>query len=247
MGEPSHKVTRAGRTGWWRLSGIFFEPTRTFQEIDRRQNWLLPVLATIAAAAVNTLIVFKKIGLESILRGQVTRSLQAQELSEEQLDALIETLSSSLITQIFFYLQPIVPLVFVLLSALLFTGTLHLIGAETRFVKVLSVNAHTFFFYYFLYLTLTNIVILFTQDPRSIDLENPLRSNLGFALSRTDSPVLYRFASSVDVLSFYHTYLLALGLSIVSRNISFPITLGVVGALWATLVFARVLFATWFF
>lgn len=243
MPESSEDVAPTPASSWWKLSGIFFEPTQTFRKIDQRPNWLLPVLVTIAAVATNLVVLLRTIGLEGILRAQMTSRLQGRNLSEEQLDALVNAVVNGSATQIFLFLQPVLSEVLVLLCALLFIAALYLMGAETRFAKVFSVSAHTFFFYFLLYSTLSSIVILFAQDRESIDFENPLYSNLGFTVSRMDSPALYSFASSLDVISFYHIYLLALGLSTVSRNISFSITLSVVIVLWALLVAAKVAMA----
>ena len=240
MTQTEPDVLSNPRNAWWKMQGIFFEPSQTFQEIDRQPNWLLPLLAIILILAITSQIAFQTIGLETIIRSGITGSPQSQNLSEEQLDATVERITSSTTMQAFIYLQPLIAPLFVLLfSSLVLMGALYLVGSETSFTKVFSVCAHIFFFYYLLYSTLSCIVFVFASDPGAIDLANPLYSNLGFAVSREESPALYHVASSLDLISFYQLYLLSLGLWTVSRKTSLRTIAATVVVLWILWVAAR--------
>ena len=223
------------------MQGVFFEPSLTFQEIDRRPNWLFPLLAIIVVVTLSMLVAFERIGLDTIIRNEISDRMLNQELPEEQLDTLVEKVTSSTVAQILIYLQALVaPSLLLLCCSLLFTGALYLLGGEVHFKKIVSVSAHTFFFYYLLYSSLSCIVIFFASDPQGIDLKNPLYSNLGFAVNQEDSPALYGLASSLDLISFYHLYLLSLGLWTVSKKISRRTVAVAVIVLWALWVTAKI-------
>lgn len=225
---------------WWKLQGIFLEPAETFRQIREKPNWLLPMLATILVAAVSSAVIVDRIGLETIIRNQFAGSARAQELSEEQVDALVEKAVEQPAMKILLYATPVMgPIFLVLVCASLFMLGLYLMAGEAKFAKVFSVNAHTFFFYYVVYSGLSLIVVLLAQEPESIDLQNPLYSNPGFVVSRKDSPALYSLMSSLDVITFYHMFLLGLGLSTVTERVSFRTALGVVCVFWLIFVLGK--------
>ena len=235
------------RNAWWKMQGVFFEPSQTFQEIDRQPNWLFPFLAILLILAITSQITIQTIGLETIIRNGITGRPQGQNLSEEQLDATVDRITSSTAWRASIYLQAlIVPLFLVLFSSLVLMGALYLVGSETSFVKVFSVCAHTFFVYYLLYSTLSCSVIVLAPDPGAIDLTNPLYSNLGFAVNREESPALYHVASSLDLISVYQLYLLSLGLWTVSRKTSLRTVAAAVILLWVLWIAAKAGFAVVF-
>lgn len=230
----------ASKGSWWKLQGIFLEPAETFRQIREKPNWLLPMLATIVVAAVSSAVIVDRIGLETIIRNQVAGSARAQELSEEQVDEIVEKAVERPVVKIFLYATPVMgPIFLVLVCASLFMLGLYLMAGEAKFAKVFSVNAHTFFFYYVVYSGLSLIVVLLAQEPESIDLQNPLYSNPGFVVSRKDSPALYSLMSSLDVITFYHMFLLGLGLSTVTERVSFRTALGVVCVFWFIFVLGK--------
>lgn len=225
---------------WWRLQGIFFEPTRTFQQINRAPNWLLPVLGTMVVVMLTTLLVVDRIGLENIIRTQISASSQSQQLSEEQLETIVENARENRLLPVLTYGMPVAgPPILVLICAAIFLVSIYIMGGETTFSKIFSVSAHTFFFYNVIQSGLTLMVVLLVQDPETIDLQNPVYSNPGFAVDRKTSPALYVLASSVDIIAFYHMYLLALGFFTVSQKISWPASLGIVVVLWILYVASK--------
>lgn len=218
---------------WWRLQGIFLEPTRTFQFIRHEPNWVLPVAAAALIALSGSLFIVNTIGLRNIIEMQVTARSATQQMPPEQLDQIVDQALESPIVPIMMYASPVLGVLLVTLaSAGIFLMILFLAGGESTFLRVFSVTGHTFFFYYLVYSGLSVVVILLTPDPTQTDLESPVRSNLGFLVSRRENPALYSAASSADLISFYHIYLLALGLSVVSQKTSFRTCLAAVVIPW---------------
>ncbi|MFQ5739876.1 MAG: YIP1 family protein [Acidobacteriota bacterium] len=224
---------------WWRLYGIFLEPTRTFQEINRRPNWAPPLLLVVLIAALTNVYIINSIGFKTILRQQMQQNSQFQELTREQQEEQIERVSEQALVRYLSYLGPIFSVIVVLLVAGVLLLGLVLGGSESTFRKVFSVTCHSFFFYTALVSVLSVLVVMLTEDKEGIQVQNIVQSNLGLLVERTESSVLYTVASSVDVFSFYLIYLLSLGLSVVGKRISFGKAVGTVGSFWLLWVLAK--------
>lgn len=236
--EQQEGVEKKG--SFWKLQGIFFEPTRTFQQINLIPSWVLPLLLAIIISGAGWLVVVNRIGLETLMRLQIEGTSRAEEMSQAQIEETTEQLANSPFMQFMMYTSATVgPVLIALVTALVLLLGLYLLGGDTNFKKVFSVVAHTFFFYYVVYTGLTIVVVLLIAEPETLDLQNPIYTNLAFLFDRKESPVAYAAASSIDLVSFYHIYLLSLGLSIVSQKASYRGCLGVVLVLWGIYVGAK--------
>src|SRR5438874_893298 len=58
-----------------RVAGVFFEPTRTFQDIGARPDWLLPMFLIILSALAFSVSIGKRIGFERVVDQQVASRL----------------------------------------------------------------------------------------------------------------------------------------------------------------------------
>ena len=126
----------------------------------------------------------------------------------------------------------------IILCSALFIVVLYLAGGETTFRKIFSVLAHTFFLY-----TVVNVVLAVTiralsADPASVDFQNPALTNLSFLVGAKQHLSLNYLLSALDLVVFYHLYLIGLGLSIVTRKCSLGKAIAVTLALWSAYVAA---------
>ena len=205
----------------WRLQGIFFEPSRTFEEINLRPSWVLPLLACMLLAGITTQVIFSYVDFGEVVRSQIMASSRADQMSSEQVDQIVEQSSSGPMRVVFQYVMPVLgPLIAVLLTSGVLMLAIYLGGAETSFKKILAVTTHTFFFYSFVGSILAILVFSLSSDPASINIQNPVFTNVGGILSPKESPVLYKLLSGLDILVFYHIYLIGLGLSKVAERLS---------------------------
>jgi hypothetical protein len=128
-----------------------------------------------------------------------------------------------------FLLAAIPVLLSVTVSAGCFWLALCIKGGETSFKKVFAVFAHSFFMYTVITKVLTAAVFFSSSDPSRIDPRNVVASNPGFLVSSKDHLALEFLLSSFDLVVFYHLFIITLGLSIVTRRISFK------SAMWLTI------------
>jgi hypothetical protein len=125
-------------------------------------------------------------------------------------------------------------------SSLVFTLALWLKGAKTSFRRVFSALAHTFFLYTFTTKVLRALVLLLGGHKDASLLEVDVASNLGFLIDARAHVALQYLLSSLDVIVFYHLYLIALALSIVARPCTFKSALWIVLPMWAIYIGAVV-------
>jgi len=188
-----------------KLSGILFQPTATFQEINKQPAWLLALLAATLVRFAETLLFFHP--LKSPLGFLLTFVISA------------------------------IPSFFVVLTCSgVFILALYLCGAETSFGRVFAVLAHTFFVYSLAIGVLRGLMLCVSADAASIDFQNPIASNLGFLLDAHEHLALQYLASSVDLIVFYHLYLIGLGLSMVAGKMSRRSAMALAVGIWALYV-----------
>jgi hypothetical protein len=86
---------------------------------------------------------------------------------------------------------------------------------------------------------LTIAVLLVARNPKELDINNLVHTNLAFLANAREAPVLAAVLGSLDVLSFYAIYLLSLGNSLVNKR-SLGFNLAVTIVLWAIYVAGKV-------
>jgi hypothetical protein len=96
----------------------------------------------------------------------------------------------------------------------------HLSGSETSYKKLLGVTSHCLFLQTVVGSVLMVTVYALASDPKSIDFQNPVYTNLGPLVDSKDSPILYKLASSADLVIWYVIYLLGMGTAAVSRRMT---------------------------
>src|SRR5437764_5926771 len=66
-----------------RITGVFFEPGKTFADIGQRPTWFVPVLLAALAAAVFMLMVGQRIGFERVVRQQMATNARMAQAMEQ--------------------------------------------------------------------------------------------------------------------------------------------------------------------
>lgn len=203
------------------LTGIFFEPGRTFRQIDRNPSWLPPLLASIVLGIAGTLLIMQVIDMAEIFRNEMLNSPQGRNMTTEQIDEMAVQLTQSSWVKAFQFLGPIfLPILTTLLVGGLLMAFLPIMGGDASFKKVFSVVTHGYFFYYAVGTVLTVLVYYLSPEPNSIHPQNPVFTNPGGFFNRREDALLYQLASSIDLLSFYRIYLIGAGLSVVAKGLS---------------------------
>jgi hypothetical protein len=219
---------------WWRLQGIFFEPTTTFREIRERPSWLIALILTMLISVISAAIIFQVIDYQEFLRTQIEASPTANRLTDEQIDEIVEQSATGTRALAMRWAAPLLlPVLLLLVMTAPLMLMVYVAGGEITFAKVSSVVIHSLFAYFLITSALSVTVFLLSDDPNSINPQTAVYSNLGPLVDSQQYPVLNQLAASIDVLIFYLLYLIGLGLSTVAKRISLLAGMVMIGLLYA--------------
>src|SRR5829696_2438269 len=84
---PSTPVTSASEMSTAEtLTGIFFEPSRTFEALRARPRFLAAGLILLALACIVTLVLYMRVDMGQYIRGRIESSPNAAQATEAQKD-----------------------------------------------------------------------------------------------------------------------------------------------------------------
>ncbi|OLE51952.1 MAG: hypothetical protein AUG51_20375 [Acidobacteria bacterium 13_1_20CM_3_53_8] len=230
--EPTGPTMSTGET----LTGIFFEPGRTFEALRQRPKFLVAGIIIIVLIVAFNFILLQRMGYENLIRSAIENSPQAANMSPEQMDRAVGFYTGP-IGKAIAYGAPVVVLavIFAAGAALYLLGAM-LMGKKLSYKQALSVWVYSSF-PPVLVGTLLNFVLLFLKSRDDIDPQEIMQrgslvhANLGFIVSMTEHPILGALLNSLDLLAFYGLFLAALGLRKVAR-LSSGSAWGIVLSLW---------------
>jgi hypothetical protein len=225
-----------------RVFGVLFSPQKTFEDIVRKPGWVLPiVLLTILSMAVSFGL-NQRMNWREFMSQQIEKSPQGAQLSADQKEQRIEAGAkfAPISTYVFGTLGP---LLIALIFALVMWGAYSLLGgASTNFSTAMAITAHAF---------MTGLIssplfllVIFLKAPGTIDLDNPVATNLAAFLPDDSAKWLVALLKSFDVFTFWTLILIAIGFAVTSPkklkgSKPYVIAFGV----WAAYVVCRVGFA----
>jgi len=221
-----------------RLSGVFFEPKKTFEDIARRPTWLLPLILVIIFSLVGSFAISQRVGWERVVRQQVESSSRAQQLSPEAKEQQIAM--GAKFASIMAYGGSIVfvPIMYVIIAGVLLGVASGMMSAGLKFKQVLSVVSWGWLPN--LIKGVLMIVVMYMKNPDDFNMKNPLAFNLGAFLDPTTaSKFLYSVASSIDLFTIWAILLIAVGLKAgAGKKLSFGGAVFAVVLPWVIVVFA---------
>lgn len=222
-----------------RLTGVFFEPQKTFEDIARRPGFLVPMILIMVCSLAVMAVFTQHVGWDRLMRQQMETNSRMAQLTPEQRDNAIAVQSK---------FAPIIgiagaliglPIYFTVAAAVLLGIVAGIMSAPVKFIQVFSVMA---------YASLTGVVsailtlvVMFLKSPDQFNLQNPLAFNPGaFMDPQTSSKFVYSLATSCDLFSFWTIFLIATGLKAAAgKKLSFGGALFAVILPWAVWVLGK--------
>jgi Yip1 domain len=217
------------------LFKIFYAPGDVFAGIPEKSQWYLPFVSTLILSCLASALIVNSIGMENLVRRQLRAQPQlVEKLGEEKIEEIARRANSPA-RHASAYIGSILGAgVIILAVAAILAALMALMGAGAGFRNVFSVTAYSYFAYNSILLALSAITLCVISDKESINPENMLLSHAGAFLDRaTTNKALFSIAASMDIFSFWLLFLMALGLSKVSKHITFACTAAVVVGVWA--------------
>lgn len=197
-----------------RMFGALFSPGKTFEDIVRKPSWVIPILVLTLLSIGVSVGINQRVNWREFMSQQLEKSPQAAQLSAEQKEQRIE--GGAKITPIITYCIGVIgPILGALIFALVFWGAYSLLGgASTNFGTAMAISSHAF---------MTGLIsspllllVIFLKEPGTLDLENPLASNLAAVLPDDSAKWLVALCKSFDVFTFWTLILIAIGFAATS-------------------------------
>src|SRR5678816_4122347 len=138
MSDPNTSATGVEMSTAETLTGIFFEPSRTFEALRARPRFLVAGLILLAVACLVTVLLYTRVDMGQYVRDRIEKSPQAAQLSEAQKDMQVRMGKNLGMVAI-----PVsVPIIFAGGAALYLLGVLAF-GGSISYKKALAVWAYS--------------------------------------------------------------------------------------------------------
>lgn len=217
-----------------RIIGVFFSPKATFEDIALRPSWVLPVVIMTILGLGVAVVMNQKVDWRDVASKRIEESPRAANLSADQKQQQIEM--SAKISPGFAYgfgvAWPILQALIV--GSILLLAYNVIGGANARFGASLGITAHAYF-PWILY-SLLFILILYLKVPGTVDLENPIATNVGAFLPESTPKALMALARSIDIFSIWTLLLISIGFAAVNPKKLKGKALSIAIAVWAVYV-----------
>lgn len=232
-----------------RLTGTLFSPGETFEDVNRKPTWVVPVIIGIATVLASSFFFQWRVNpdWDTIFRNQIRKRMESsnQSLTPEQIDAQVNISKS--FAKFFPIIGAVIIPVFYLALAGIFALGMMFIQAKTTFKKILSVvawsSAATGVVAFLV--TVASLMIKNEEGLRSIDPTDSagvVPSNIAAFLPSETGAVIKAFAGSIDIFTIWFLILLAIGFAAIAgaRKITSGKTATVVFGFWAVYVLIKV-------
>ncbi len=212
---PVPEPKPAGMSQAARLSGVFFEPKKTFADIAERPKWLAPLLIICLITLIYFVFYGQHIGWSTYLDQQMETNTALQQrlerLSPEQRASAIR-LQEKLVP-IGFYAGSIigVPVWFLISAGILMGLASGVMSAGITFKQIFAIQCYAAL--PTVILRVLAIVVMFLKSPGDFNVLNPVGFNPAAYLDPvTTSKFVYSFLTGLDLFAIWALILAAIGI-----------------------------------
>ena len=193
------------------LTGVFFEPSRTFTALRDRPRFLIASLVLLLLTCAVTAVVYQRVDMGQYIREKMERSPRNANATPEQKEMGVKV--GKIVGAVGIPVS--VPVSIAAGAALYLLGVIAF-GGSITYKKSLAVWAYSSLPPAVLG-SIVAVAVLFLKAADTIDPEHLLVTNPGAFLAADSSPVMVALLSQFDLLRFYGLFLAALGLRKVAK------------------------------
>jgi hypothetical protein len=212
---PAVEPEPAGMGEFSRLSGVFFEPAKTFADIAERPRWFVPLLLIVAATVAFYVTYGQHIGWQAFVQDQIDNNArmqqQMQNLSPEQRAQSLAVQEK--IMPIMYYVGPVIGMpVMYLISSLIVLGIASgIMSAGVKFKQIFAIECYAGLVG--IIAKALGIVVMFLKTPDQFNLMNPIAFNpAAFMDQKTASKFIYTLGTGLDLFVIWALILTVIGL-----------------------------------
>ena len=207
------------------MSGIFFEPGRTFEALRKRPRFLIVGIILIVLTTLVDVALFTRVDMGQYIREKIEQSSQSQSQTEEQKELGVKF--GKIVGAV---APPLLVPVGIAAGAALYLLGVMAFGGSIGYKKSVSVWAYSSLPPTVIG-TIVALLVLFLKAADTVDPEHLLVTNPGAFTNAHDAPVLTALLSQFDLIRFYGMFLAAIGLRKVAK-ISSGSAWGIVLGYW---------------
>jgi hypothetical protein len=231
----------AGMSEISRLTGVFFEPKKTFEDIASRPTWAVPLVLAIIVGLLYCAAIGQRIGWDNVAQQQIEQRM-ATMTAEQRAQAQQGLEISKKITSVMAYVSAVLgALIMYLVAAGVLVGIVSgLMSAPISFKQTFAIMSYTGMIGVLAGILMILVVFL-KANPADYDIGHPLMFNLGVFMSPdTANKFVYNLASAADLFSIWRMLLVAVGLKAAGgKGLSFGGAIAAVVMPWAVIVLLR--------
>lgn len=221
-----------------RIFGVFFSPGKTFADVAARPRWYIPMILLTVLSICFVYVLLQHIGMEQIVRQGIEQSSRTQNMTAEQRDQAIAmgVKFGSISTWIGASLGSAISIVIV--AAVLMLVVNGMFGAKLSFGQMMGITGYSFLTG--LITVPLTILVMYLKPAEDFNMRNPLAFNLGAFLTSDGIPKwLTALGTSIDVFTFWTMALLAIGISVASKRLSWGKAFTAVLIPWILMVLVK--------
>jgi hypothetical protein len=222
-----------------RIIGVFFSPKATFEDVVRKPSWVLPVVLLTLLSIGVSFSINQRVNWREFMAQQIEKSPQSANMSAEQKEQRIEG-GAKFTPMVTWVIGACGPILFTLIVALVMWGAFNLLGgANTDFATSFAITTHAALTG--LVSSLLFILILYLKPPGTVDMENPIATNLAVLLPDDSAKWMIALLKSIDIFTFWTLILLAIGFATTNpKKLKGGKAFTIAFSVWAVYVVLRV-------
>lgn len=192
-----------------RIFGIFFSPKATFDDIVRRPSWFPPILVVTLFSLAVGFSLNQRVDWREVASQRIEKSSRASQLSAEQKEQQL-AMSAKISPAITYCISLLGPTIGALVIALVMMGAYNLMaGAGVNYGTSLAITSYSFV--PGLLSSLIFLLVLWVRPPGTIDMDNPVATNIAAVLPEGTASWLLALCKNIDVFIFWTLVLIAIG------------------------------------
>jgi len=211
---PSPEPQQPSMSAISRIFGVFFSPGKTFADVVSRPSWLPPLLAITLLSLVVSFSLNQRMDWREVASQRIEKSPRASQLSAEQKEQQL-AMSAKISPAITYCIGLTFPILGALLIALVMMGAYNLMaGAGVNYGTSLAITTHAFL--PGLLSSLIFLLVLWVRPPGTVDLDNPVATNIAAVLPEGTAPWLLALCKNLDAFVLWTLILIAIGFAAAS-------------------------------
>jgi hypothetical protein len=234
-----------------RVTGVFYEPARIFQNLHWHPRWLAAFLVMAICAAVYHVAFVQRLTAERVALAPIEKTIEGGFIPADRADQIKEQTREAAQSPLFKVTGPLTDaggiFLFEVFLAAIFLVLALIFGGRLTFWQALCVAMYSSLPIVVIDKVLS-LVLLYIKSPDDIDpvkgLRGLVRADLGILISPAEHPYLYVLASFFGLLTIYGLWLEATGLQSAGEKINSTSAWTIALILWAIgLLFALIVAA----